>query len=210
MYCQCFKRIFDFIVASISLLILAPLFLALFILVRFYLGAPVFFKQQRPGLNEKPFYLFKFRTMLDKRDKDGQPLSDAQRLTPFGSLLRSLSVDELPELINILKGEMSLVGPRPLLMEYLPYYSPEQKQRHTLRPGITGWAQINGRNSLSWKEKFDLDLWYVKNCSFILDCKIIFLTLVKIIRREGINAAGEATMTRFDHEVMQSRVNTSI
>lgn len=206
MYCQCFKRIFDFIVASILLLLLAPLFLFLFILVRIYLGSPVFFKQQRPGLNEKPFCLFKFRTMLDKFDKDGHPLSDAQRLTPFGSLLRSLSVDELPELINIIKGEMSLVGPRPLLMEYLPYYSSEQKKRHKLRPGITGWAQINGRNSLSWNDKFDLDQWYVKNCSFSLDCKIIFLTIIKIIRREGISAAGEATMTRFDLEVKQGRI----
>lgn len=210
MYSQYFKRILDFSVASILLLILAPLFLLLFLLVRFCLGAPVFFRQQRPGLNEKPFYIFKFRTMLDKRDKKGQLLSDAQRLTPFGSLLRSLSMDELPELINILKGEMSLVGPRPLLMEYLPFYSETQKKRHLMRPGITGWAQVNGRNTLGWNDKFDLDLWYVKNCSFALDCKIIFLTLVKIIRREGINAIGEATMTRFDLEVKQKAAAASL
>ena len=143
--------------------------------------------------------------MLDARDEKGQLLSDAQRLTPFGSLLRSLSVDELPELLNILKGEMSLVGPRPLLMEYLPYYSPEQKLRHALRPGLTGWAQVNGRNSVSWETKFALDTWYVKNCSFILDCKILLLTALKTLRREGINAEGVATMTRFDLEVQAER-----
>ena len=201
-----FKRIFDFTVASILIVLLVPLFLLLYILVRIYLGKPVFFQQQRPGLNEKPFYLFKFRTMLDKFNQDGQPLNDAQRLTAFGSLLRSLSLDELPELVNILRGEMSFVGPRPLLMEYLPYYSPEQRQRHQVRPGMTGWAQVHGRNTLSWKEKFDLDLFYVNHYSFILDCKIIFLTLIKIIKREGINAIGQATMTRFDLEEQQRRL----
>ncbi|HSW70443.1 MAG TPA: sugar transferase [Gammaproteobacteria bacterium] len=204
-----FKRIFDFSLASILLILLAPLFLLLYCLVRFYLGQPVFFKQKRPGLHEKPFYLLKFRTMLNQFDQEGQALPDEKRLTPFGSLLRSLSLDELPELLNILKGEMSFVGPRPLLMEYLPYYSPEQKQRHSLKPGMTGWAQINGRNTLSWKEKFELDLFYVNHYSFVFDCKIIFLTLIKIIKREGIHALGQATMTRFDLEEEKHRATLS-
>jgi len=200
MYCQWVKRTFDFALASLLLLMLFPLYLILFLLVRFFLGSPIIFKQQRPGLYGKPFCLYKFRTMLDSRDKEGQLLSDAQRLTRFGRLLRSLSLDELPELINVLKGEMSLVGPRPLLMEYLAHYSPRQAQRHNLRPGITGWAQVNGRNTLSWEKKFELDLWYVEHCSFALDCKIIFLTMMKMIKREGISAVGEATMTRFAGE----------
>jgi sugar transferase EpsL len=199
-YYNCNKRIFD-IVASISILIfLAPIILLLSLLVRIFIGTPVFFTQLRPGLNEKIFKLLKFRTMRDGRDNEGRLLSDAQRMTKFGKLLRSLSLDELPEFINVIKGEMSLVGPRPLLVEYLPHYTVQQAIRHTVRPGITGWAQINGRNALSWEKKFELDVWYVKNRSFLLDLKIILMTVIKIFKREGISAHGQATMTRFDLE----------
>lgn len=194
------KRIFDFIAASIILILLSPIILLLSFLVRFFIGSPIIFRQLRPGLNEKPFYLYKFRTMLDTKDKQGCLLSDDKRLTKFGTLLRSLSLDELPEFINVLRGEMSLVGPRPLLIEYLPFYTPQQRLRHNVRPGITGWAQINGRNTLNWEEKFEFDVWYIKHSSFALDIKIILLTLIKIIKREGINAKGHATMTRFDLE----------
>lgn len=200
MYRQLIKRIFDFTIAMTCLLLFSPLFLVLFLLIRFFLGSPVFFSQLRPGRYEKPFRLYKFRTMLDKRDVEGRLLNDEDRLIPFGRALRRLSLDELPGLINVLKGDMSLVGPRPLLMEYLPYYSSQQRYRHHVRPGITGWAQINGRNTLSWEKKFEYDIWYVRNYSFKLDCKILFLTLIKVIKREGINAAGTATMTRFDDE----------
>ncbi len=200
------KMIFDICTATFILLLLSPLLVVLCIAVRLFLGSPIIFRQIRPGLNEKPFYLYKFRTMTDARDQHGCLLSDEIRLTKFGKLLRSLSLDELPELLNIMKGEMSLVGPRPLLMEYLPYYSDEQRLRHHVRPGLTGWAQINGRNSLSWQKKFELDVWYVKNGSFFLDLKILLLTVVKIIKREGINAAGEATMTRFDLEAKKGSV----
>lgn len=167
-------------------------------MVRIFLGSPILFKQQRPGLNEKLFTLYKFKTMRDIRDKNGNLLEDKDRLTKFGKILRSLSLDELPELINVLIGDMSLVGPRPLLMEYLPYYTEEQKLRHMVRPGITGWAQVNGRNHLTWKKKFECDIWYVKNYSFLIDVKIILITVVKIFKREGINAVGETTMSRFD------------
>ncbi len=200
MYSKRIKRILDFFIAMILLVLFSPLFLVLFLLIRFYLGSPVIYRQIRPGIHEKPFCLFKFRTMQNRYDEQGKLLEDHERLTPFGRLLRSSSLDELPELINVLKGEMSLVGPRPLLMDYLPHYSPEQRERHHVRPGITGYAQINGRNTLSWKNKFELDIWYVKNCSFLLDCKIIFLTMIKTLKREGINALGQATMTRFDDE----------
>lgn len=210
MYCQWIKPIFDVVAATLLLILLFPLFLLVYLLVRLFLGAPVFFNQLRPGLHEKPFLLYKFRTMLNKRDKHGHLLSDAQRLTKFGRLLRSLSIDELPELINVIKGQMSFVGPRPLLMEYLPYYSPRQRKRHHVRPGITGWAQINGRNTLNWKKKFELDVWYVEHCSFLLDCKIMFLTFIKIIKREGISAVGHATMTRFDIEAKQNNSGDSI
>ncbi len=187
-------------VASTLLVILSPFLLLLCVLVYLFLGSPIIFKQQRPGLHEKPFFLYKFRTMLDAKDSNGNLLSDAERLTRFGRLLRMLSLDELPELINILKGEMSLVGPRPLLMEYLPYYSCRERLRHSVRPGITGWAQINGRNTLTWKKKFELDVWYVEHLSFRLDMEIIFKTIIKTINREGITAVGHATMTRFDKE----------
>ena len=166
-------------------------------MVRNKLGSPVFFRQMRPGMHGKPFEMVKFRTMTDERSPDGQLLPDAQRLTPFGRFLRSSSLDELPELWNVLKGDMSLVGPRPLLMEYLPLYSPEQARRHEVRPGVTGWAQVNGRNAISWEDKFKLDTWYVDNHSFWLDIRILWLTVRKVVVREGISGAGEATMSKF-------------
>lgn len=192
------KRIFDLLLASTCLLVLGLPLLFLIWQVRRKLGSPVFFRQTRPGLHGKPFNMVKFRTMTDARGPDGQLLPDADRLTAFGRFLRSSSLDELPELWNVLKGNMSLVGPRPLLMEYLPLYSPEQARRHELRPGITGWAQINGRNSLSWEDKFALDVWYVDNQSLWLDIKILWLTVKKVLVREGISAAGEATMSKFE------------
>ena len=191
------KRIFDLLVALLALLLLALPLLALAWWIRRKLGSPVLFRQVRPGLNGKPFTMVKFRTMTDERGADGALLSDAQRLTPFGRFLRANSLDELPELWNVLRGDMSLVGPRPLLMEYLPLYSPEQARRHELRPGITGWAQVNGRNAISWQEKFALDVWYVDNQSLWLDIKILWMTVRKVLVRDGISAAGEATMSKF-------------
>lgn len=197
------KRLFDFFAASVALLVFSIPLLALIWLVKRKLGSPVFFVQTRPGLHGKPFRMFKFRTMTDARDAQGHLLPDSERLTSFGRFLRASSLDELPELINILKGDMSLVGPRPLLMEYLPLYNARQAKRHDVRPGLTGWAQINGRNALSWEEKFELDAWYVENRSFWLDLKIIFLTIKKVLVREGISAAGEATMSKFTGSPMQ-------
>ncbi len=191
------KRLFDFTAALLGLLVLALPLLLFSILVRRNLGSPVFFRQTRPGLHGQPFQLIKFRTMRDATDAQGNSLPDAERITPFGSFLRSTSLDELPELWNVLKGDMSLVGPRPLLMEYLPLYSTEQARRHEVRPGITGWAQVNGRNALSWEDKFKLDVWYVDNRSLWLDIKILWLTVKKVLLREGISAQGEATMPRF-------------
>ena len=191
------KRLFDFLLALLALLLLALPLLLLALLVRTKLGSPVFFRQTRPGLHGKPFEMVKFRTMTDARGADGALLPDAVRLTPFGHFLRSSSLDELPELWNVLKGEMSLVGPRPLLMEYLPLYTPQQYRRHEVRPGVTGWAQVNGRNAISWEEKFALDVWYVENQSFWLDVKILFLTVKKVLVKDGISASGEATMTKF-------------
>ena len=191
------KRWFDLTVSIPAVLALLPLFAIVAGMVRWRLGRTVFFCQQRPGRGGKPFLLWKFRTMTDGRDAQGQLLPDAQRLTRFGGFLRTTSLDELPELWNVLKGDMSLVGPRPLLMEYLPLYSLEQARRHELRPGVTGWAQVNGRNALSWDEKFRLDVWYVDNHSFWLDLKILALTVKKVFVREGISAAGEVTMTYF-------------
>jgi lipopolysaccharide/colanic/teichoic acid biosynthesis glycosyltransferase len=162
------------------------------------MGSPVFFKQQRPGLHGKPFYMFKFRTMTNACDGDGCLLPDCDRLTPLGRFLRSTSLDELPELFNVLKGDMSLVGPRPLLMQYLDRYTPEQARRHEVRPGVTGWAQVNGRNALSWEDKFEMDVWYVDNRSFWLDLKILWMTLLKVVRREGISGDGCETMTEFE------------
>jgi len=191
------KRLFDIVASFCGLLLLTPVIAIVAWQIRRKLGSPVLFRQVRPGLNGKPFEMIKFRTMRDAIDGAGNPLPDSDRMTPFGSFLRSSSLDELPELWNVLKGDMSLVGPRPLLMEYLPLYSPEQYRRHEARPGVTGWAQINGRNALSWDEKFKLDIWYVDNRSFLLDMKIILLTIKKVIVRDGINADGEATMAKF-------------
>lgn len=191
------KRIFDFVVALCVLLAFSPVFFMLVLLVRKYLGAPVFFTQERPGRHGKIFKMVKFRTMTSARDGAGNLLPDEQRLTRFGRFLRSSSLDELPELWNVLKGDMSLVGPRPLLVEYLPLYSAEQARRHDVRPGITGWAQVNGRNAISWDQKFRLDVWYVENRSFWLDIRILFLTVKKVLIRDGISQQGEATMSRF-------------
>ena len=191
------KRIFDFVVAFLGLLVLAPPLLILIIMIRRKLGSPVFFRQVRPGLGGTPFEMVKFRTMTDAKGADGQLLPDADRMTPFGRFLRSTSLDELPELWNVLKGDMSLVGPRPLLMEYLPLYTSEQARRHEAHPGVTGWAQINGRNAISWEDKFSLDVWYVDNQSLWLDIKILWLTVKKVLVRDGISAAGEATMSKF-------------
>lgn len=192
------KRLFDILLSACGLLVLTLPLLALAWQVRRKLGSPVLFTQMRPGLHGKPFRMVKFRTMTDERDASGGLLPDAQRLTPFGRFLRASSLDELPELWNVLRGEMSLVGPRPLLMEYLPLYSPEQARRHEVRPGITGWAQVNGRNAISWTDKFALDVWYVDHRSLWLDVRILWLTVRKVLVRDGISAAGEATMPRFE------------
>jgi lipopolysaccharide/colanic/teichoic acid biosynthesis glycosyltransferase len=191
------KRMFDIVAASSGLVCLAPLLLTLAVLVRWSAGSPVFFTQTRPGLHCQPFRLIKFRTMRDARDESGRLLPDHMRLTRLGYYLRSWSLDELPELLNVLRGDMSLVGPRPLLMEYLPLYSSEQLRRHSVRPGVTGWAQVHGRNALSWEEKFRLDVWYVDNHSFLLDVKILFMTLSSVALRKGINQEGHATMQKF-------------
>jgi lipopolysaccharide/colanic/teichoic acid biosynthesis glycosyltransferase len=191
------KRLFDFVLASLGLIVLSPVISLVAVLIRFQIGHPILFKQQRPGLHGKPFCLVKFRTMLNASGPDGILLPDAARLTNFGRVLRLTSLDELPELWNVLWGDMSLVGPRPLLMEYLPRYSPEQARRHDVRPGITGWAQVNGRNSLSWKDKFSLDVWYVDHRSFWLDLKILGMTIWSVIARHGISADDHATMPPF-------------
>ena len=191
------KRLFDIFVSAGALIVLSPLMVCLALLIRVKLGAPVLFSQVRPGLNTGPFRMYKFRSMTNARDAHGSLLPDAERLTPFGKFLRASSLDELPELFNILRGDMSLVGPRPLLMEYLPLYSARQARRHEVRPGLTGWAQVNGRNALSWDEKFELDVWYVENRSFALDLKILWLTLLTVIRRKGISSDGHATMPPF-------------
>ena len=191
------KRLFDLLASAMGLLLLAVPLALLAWQVRRKLGSPVLFTQVRPGLHGKPFRMVKFRTMTDARDASGALLPDAQRLTPFGRFLRASSLDELPELWNVLRGEMSLVGPRPLLMEYLPLYSPEQARRHEVRPGITGWAQVNGRNAISWADKFALDVWYVDHRSLWLDVRILWLTVRKVLVRDGISAAGEATVSNF-------------
>jgi lipopolysaccharide/colanic/teichoic acid biosynthesis glycosyltransferase len=191
------KRGFDIAVSAIALVLFSPLILILALLVRSRLGSPVLFRQKRPGLHGYAFHMVKFRTMIDAWGDDGTLLPDEERLPPFGRWLRSTSLDELPELWNVLRGDMSLVGPRPLLMDYLPRYSPWQARRHETRPGVTGWAQVNGRNALSWPEKFNLDVWYVDNRSFWLDLRILFLTVLSVLRRDGISATGEATMPGF-------------
>lgn len=192
------KRIMDLIIAMFGLLMLSPIILVISVLVRFKLGTPILFKQQRPGLNGKPFTIYKFRTMTDLRDENGELLSDEIRLTSFGKFLRKYSLDELPQLFNVIKGDLSVIGPRPLALEYLPLYSPFQARRHEVRPGITGWAQVNGRNSISWEKKFELDVWYVDNRSFWLDIKILFITLKKVIHFEGISQEGHVTMPDFE------------
>lgn len=192
------KRIFDLTLASCGLFLFSPLILIIMLLVRFKIGSPIIFTQQRPGLNGKPFLVYKFRTMNNDRDCNGNLLPDQTRLTSLGRFLRRLSLDELPQLYNVLKGEMSFVGPRPLLMDYLSLYTEEQSKRHKVRPGITGWAQVNGRNAITWEEKFKLDVWYVENQSFLLDLKILVYTIKKVIRSEGISSTGHATMPIFE------------
>ena len=191
------KPVIDFILALVALITLSPILILLATFVFWKLGSPIIFRQERPGLHGKAFMMFKFRTMNTDTDSYGNLLTDAERLTPFGKFLRGSSLDELPELINVLRGEMSLVGPRPLLMQYLDRYNPIEARRHEVRPGITGWAQINGRNGLSWEDKFKLDLWYVDNLSFWLDIKILWLTVWKVLKREGISQTNEATMSEF-------------
>ncbi len=191
------KRLFDIVISATGLVLLSPLLLVLALLVRRNLGRPVLFSQVRPGLGGQPFRMYKFRTMLNATGPDGEPLADARRLTPFGMRMRAASLDELPELWNVLKGDMSLVGPRPLLIEYLPLYSPQQARRHEVRPGITGWAQVNGRNALSWEEKFTLDVWYVDNRSMALDFRILWKTFMAVVSRKGISNEGHATMPPF-------------
>lgn len=204
LYRRYFKRPMDFILSFIAIIVLSPVLLIVAVLVRTKLGSPIIFKQKRPGLNEKIFTLYKFRTMTDERDKFGELLPDSVRLTKFGRFLRSTSLDELPELFNILKGDMSIVGPRPLLVQYLPLYNEHQKHRHDVRPGLSGWAQVNGRNAISWEDKFDLDVEYVNNISFLLDWEIIFLTLKKVFVREGINSETSVTMEPFKGSTKES------
>ncbi|MBP2241874.1 sugar transferase EpsL [Cytobacillus eiseniae] len=181
------KRIIDLVISTFALMLLFPFMLVISILVKWKLGSPIIFKQQRPGLNGRPFYLYKFRSMSDQKDGEGKLLPDYQRLTPLGTFLRKYSLDELPQLMNVLKGDISLVGPRPLLMEYIPLYSEEQASRHQVKPGITGWAQVNGRNAITWEEKFELDVWYVNHQSLFLDIKILCLTVIKVIRSDDIH-----------------------
>lgn len=191
------KRLFDILAALIGLIILSPVILLTAILVRIFFGTPILFRQQRPGYMGHPFLIYKFRTMTNRLSSDGNLLPDSERLTPFGRFLRSLSLDELPELYNILRGEMSFVGPRPLLMQYLPLYSPEQARRHDVLPGLTGWAQVNGRNATDWSTRFKLDVWYVDHWSFWLDIKIILMTFGKVFKRAGVNQEGQATVEYF-------------
>ncbi len=191
------KRLFDLAIAGSSVFFLSLLLILIGILVRMKIGSPVLFRQVRPGLRGRPFTIYKFRTMTDERDKDGNLLPDGERLTRLGRFLRKTSIDELPELFNVVKGNMSIVGPRPLLMQYLDRYTPEQARRHGVKPGITGWAQVNGRNAISWEDKFKLDVWYVDNWSLWLDVKILGMTVMRVLKREGINQTGEATMEEF-------------
>ncbi|MCC3217921.1 sugar transferase [Chryseobacterium sp. X308] len=197
MYRVFVKRVFDFILALTGLLIISPVFIVFFIALAIANEGKPFFLQRRPGKNGKVFKIIKFKTMNDKKDSNGNLLSDAERLTAVGSFVRKTSVDEIPQLINVLKGDMSLIGPRPLLVQYLPLYNEHQARRHEVRPGITGWAQVNGRNAISWNQKFDYDVWYVENISFILDCKIFFLTAKKVFIREGVSADGHVTIEPF-------------
>ncbi|MCV3440042.1 undecaprenyl phosphate N,N'-diacetylbacillosamine 1-phosphate transferase [Campylobacter lari] len=197
MYKNGLKRVFDFFLALILLIVFSPFIVLIGIVLKIVQGS-VLFKQARPGLNEKIFYIYKFKTMSDETDENEELLPDELRLKPFGKLVRSLSLDELPQLFNVLKGDMSFIGPRPLLVEYLPLYNQEQKKRHDVRPGITGWAQINGRNAISWEQKFKYDVEYVQNCSFLFDLKIFFMTIVKVLKRSGVNKEGVATTDKFN------------
>lgn len=207
MYAKYFKRMLDLILSLMALIILMPLMFFIAILVRIKLGSPILFKQKRPGKNEKIFTLYKFRTMTDKKDEKGNLLPDEQRLTKFGKMLRSTSLDELPEIFNILKGDMSFVGPRPLLVEYLPLYNEEQKRRHDVRPGLTGLAQVSGRNLISWEEKFEDDIRYIANIGFITDVKILFATIGKVFKREGISQENNVTMEKFKGNLNQGEKN---
>ncbi|CRK81676.1 sugar transferase [Neobacillus massiliamazoniensis] len=191
------KRIFDLVFSIFLLVCFSPIIVGIAVMVRYKLGKPIIFKQQRPGLNEKPFYIYKFRTMTDERGSNGELLPDYARLTSFGRFLRKYSLDETVQLVNVVKGDLSIVGPRPLLMDYLPLYSSEQSKRHQVKPGMTGWAQVNGRNSISWEEKFQLDVWYVENQSFFLDLKILYLTFIKVMKSEGIQNGENVTMPVF-------------
>ncbi|EGR1581858.1 sugar transferase [Vibrio parahaemolyticus] len=201
------QRIFDFTASLFGLIFLSPIIALVAWKIRKNLGSPVLFRQTRPGLNGKPFEMVKFRTMKDAVDSQGNPLPDSERMTSFGDKLRNSSLDELPELWNVLKGDMSLVGPRPLLMQYLPLYSKEQARRHEVRPGVTGWAQINGRNAISWEEKFKLDVWYVDNRNLLLDIKILFLTVKKVFVKEGISADGHVTIEPFTGQVKPGEIH---
>ena len=191
------KRLFDILVSTLLIALLLPSILLVFVFIRVNMGSPVLFRQIRPGLKGQLFTVYKFRTMSERVDAAGNPLPDGQRLTSLGLFLRKTSLDEIPQLLNVLTGDMSLVGPRPLLVEYLPLYSPDQARRHLVRPGITGWAQVHGRNTISWQDKFSLDVWYVENASFMLDIKILFMTVLKVMRRDGINASDADTMKKF-------------
>lgn len=199
-HCVACKRVFDLLLSIPVLILVSPVIIVVTLLVRMRLGSPVFFSQLRPGLHARPFYMLKFRTMTNTRGSDGRLLSDDKRMTRLGNFLRRTSIDELPEFVNVFKGDMSLVGPRPLLMQYLDRYTPEQARRHEVKPGITGWAQIHGRNALTWEEKFKLDVWYVDNWGIWLDIKIIIITLWKVLKREGINHPGMTTMSEFKGE----------
>lgn len=191
------KRLFDVTISALLLIFLLPIIALIFLLIKFNMGSPILFRQSRPGLKGEPFVVYKFRTMSDQKDAFGNILPDGLRLTSLGRFLRKISLDELPQLFNVLMGDMSLVGPRPLLLEYLPLYSPEQAKRHLVRPGITGWAQVHGRNAISWQDRFSLDIWYVENASFIVDIKILCMTALKVLRRDGINSPDADTMKKF-------------
>ena len=200
MYKNFFKPLFDKILATILIILFSPIMIITALLIYLKMGRPILFKQARPGKDEKIFYIYKFRTMTNEKDKNGDLLPDEERLKGIGKFIRSTSLDELPQLFNVLVGYMSFVGPRPLLIEYLPLYNDRQKKRHEVKPGITGWAQVNGRNAISWEQKFNYDVWYVENQSFWLDMKILWMTFLKVIRREGISQAGQATMEKFNGE----------
>ncbi|PWN07794.1 sugar transferase [Rhodohalobacter mucosus] len=199
------KRTFDIVVSVTVLVVLSPVLIITSLLIVLKLGSPVFFTQIRPGRDGKPFRMIKFRTMTNEKDKNGKLLPNEKRMTKFGTFLRSASLDELPELFNVLKGDMSLVGPRPLLMDYLPYFTDEQYRRHEVKPGITGWAQVNGRNAIGWDKKLELDIWYVENQSFLLDLKILWLTLIKVVNRDGITHEGHVSMPRFDDYIESTK-----